>query len=260
MMILKMGTQEHVKEDRLPSLFIGSAMESLDISYAIQENLARDAECTVWDQDIFAPSDYGLDAILDALRNLDFGIFVFTPDDIIHVRGKEYQVTRDNVVFELGLFIARLGKERNFLVVPSDQEKLKLPTDLLGLNVVTYLSKRHKINLRAALGPACNKIRAGIKKRGPLAGAIPDTSTQAQFTEEQYTEEDKLALLEDWLWLNWKRLDFGYLIRYSEVDAALGLPFGTAKQYLEAIALALGYEVKTKGSQVIRFSPALHNE
>jgi len=36
-----------------PRIFVGSATESLDIAYAVQENLEHNAEITVWTQGIF---------------------------------------------------------------------------------------------------------------------------------------------------------------------------------------------------------------
>ena len=37
-------------------LFVGSANESLDVAYAVQEELDRALEVTVWTQGIFQPS------------------------------------------------------------------------------------------------------------------------------------------------------------------------------------------------------------
>jgi len=147
-----------------PRLFIGSSAESLSIAYAIQSNLERRAEVTVWDQDIFEPSNFILNGLLDALNKFDFGIFVFSPDDILKIRDKNFLATRDNVLFELGLFIGRFGRERSFIVIPRDVQGFHLPTDLLGLTMESFDPNRQDHNLKAALGPACNHIANMLKK------------------------------------------------------------------------------------------------
>jgi len=92
-----------------PPLFIGSSSESLDIAYALQENLDNDAEVTVWPQDIFEPSRFVLESLILALDRCDFGVFVLSPDDRLTMRGEQLNVTRDNVVFELGLKLEKLS-------------------------------------------------------------------------------------------------------------------------------------------------------
>ncbi|MFS1985958.1 TIR domain-containing protein [Vibrio breoganii] len=46
-------------------------------------------------------------------NTFDAAIFVLSPDDVVKIRGTEQTVTRDNVVFELGMFIGRLGADKN---------------------------------------------------------------------------------------------------------------------------------------------------
>src|SRR4051812_34741330 len=101
-----------------PRLFIGSSVEGLPIAHAIQENLDHEAEVTVWPQGVFKLSVTAVDSLLRVLEPADFGIFVFSPDDIIFLRGQDQRVVRDNVVFELGLFIGKLGRQRSFVVLP----------------------------------------------------------------------------------------------------------------------------------------------
>jgi CRP/FNR family transcriptional regulator, cyclic AMP receptor protein len=56
-------------------------------------------------------------------------VLVVTRDDTLQIRDIVYQVPRDNVVFEAGLFMGRLGRRRVFVVAPM-QEKAHLPSDL----------------------------------------------------------------------------------------------------------------------------------
>lgn len=145
-------------------IFVGSSVESLHVANAIQENLEFDANVTIWNQGIFQPSSNALDDLIDSLNNFDFGIFIFQPDDITMIRNNTKNTVRDNVIFELGLFIGKLGKKRVFFVSPRDIEDFHIPTDLLGVTRGMYDGKRDDGNINAALGPFCNMIRQGVKK------------------------------------------------------------------------------------------------
>lgn len=147
-----------------PRIFIGSSTESLSIAYAIQENLEHDADSTVWTQDAFQLSSNTIDDLLKVVESTDFAIFVFSPDDTINIRNSTAHITRDNVIFEFGLFIGRLGKERVFYLIPRDEENLHLPTDLIGITPGKYFAKRGDGNLKAALGPFCNQVQLIIKE------------------------------------------------------------------------------------------------
>ncbi len=92
-----------------PRLFIGSSSENLKIAYAIQENLDHDFEATVWNQNVFDLSRSTLETLVAKVPDFDAAVFVFSPDDVASVRGKAKQIVRDNVVFELGLFIGQLA-------------------------------------------------------------------------------------------------------------------------------------------------------
>src|SRR5262249_9670078 len=91
-----------------PRAFVGSSRQSLDVAYAVQERLEHEVEVTVWDQGIFELSRGTLQDLVANLEKFDFGIFVFGTDDVVKLRGAEYQAARDNVVFELGLFTGRI--------------------------------------------------------------------------------------------------------------------------------------------------------
>jgi hypothetical protein len=149
-------------------LFVGSSQESLEYAYAIQENLDDHAEVTVWDQGIFELTKTSLESLVKALDKCDFAVFVFSPTDTVLLRKTKQKVVRDNVIFELGLFMGKLGRDRTFVVVPKGISEFRIPTDLAGVTTGEFNPRRNDKNLKAAFGPFCNKIRAKIKRKPKL--------------------------------------------------------------------------------------------
>ena len=234
-----------------PRLFVGSSVEGLDVAFAVQSNLDHDADVTVWDQGVFEPSTYALEAILNALDDADFGAFVFTPDDVVTMRGEAKRAVRDNVLFELGVFIGRLGRDRSVVVVPRGVEDFHLPTDLLGLTPLRYNPDRQDGNLRAALGPACNELRKVFARVGP----VPPPDDLDEPSPEDWSEADVLAVLQSWMGSRDARLNT-QAIRFAEVDRELGLPTGSAKRHIKQVARRWDYVVSHEGDHTILFDRA----
>jgi hypothetical protein len=151
--------------ERKAALFIGSSSEGLEVARAIKHSLRDEAEVTLWDEGVFAPGQGTLEALVNALDRFDFSILVLTPDDLVQVRESKVLTARDNVLFELGLFMGRLGRSRTF-VVCSDDPNLKLPSDLAGVTVLRFESTRSDANLVAAVGSASFQIRQAIRALG----------------------------------------------------------------------------------------------
>jgi len=170
-----------------PSIFVASSTEDLYVAYAVQDALKNDAEVTVWDQGVFGPTDFILEAIVRQLDSSDFGIFILMPDDRTHSRGKAVATPRDNVVFELGLFMGALGRQRSFVLYPEElnKPKLKLPTDILGLVSARFSTTRSDGNTDAAVATACHSIRRAIRQLGRR-------SVHAALHPSQKTPEDAL--------------------------------------------------------------------
>ena len=163
----------------LPSLFIASSSAGLPVAYDLQEALERDCHATVWKQGVFEPSRSMLADLLSRLAKPQVALFVFTPDDTLVLRGDTHRVARDNVVFEMGLFIGALGLPRCMHIVPRVQAGMHLPSDLLGLTALDYPADRPDGNRLAALGPACNKIRRRLRDVQAAGGPAPAAAGQS---------------------------------------------------------------------------------
>jgi len=237
-----------------PRLFIGSSVESLGIAYAVQEGLEHFAEVTVWTQGIFELSKYTMESLLDALDETDFGLFVFTPDDITRIRGKELETVRDNVVFELGLFIGSLGKERCFIITPRNSEDFHLPSDLLGLTPATFDADRKDENYNAAVGPACSRIHKAMSKIGIIQNAHQPIQLKEETGSNKLVSDpnDCISMIESLMGSRAAGLNT-QAIKFKDVDRELGLILGSAKKYIEQAASRWDYVVVRKGEDTILF-------
>jgi hypothetical protein len=75
---------------------------------------------------------------LQATKQFSFGLFILTPDDVIVSRKEKQLSSRDNVIFELGMFLGALGKDRVFAVAQENLDgsgMIKIPSDLFGVHV-----------------------------------------------------------------------------------------------------------------------------
>jgi hypothetical protein len=145
-----------------PSVFIGSSSESLATAQAIQVLLDLSCQAEIWNQGTFVISGTNLRSLVDAVERFDFAILVVNPEDTTESRGTAKNVPRDNVVFELGLFMGALGPERTFMVF--DRTKpVDLPSDLAGVTAATY-ALHDSGNLDASLGAATTQITRAIER------------------------------------------------------------------------------------------------
>lgn len=150
-----------------PKVFIASSAESLNIAQAINSSLDYDFEMTLWTGGTFKLSSTALDDLVKKTSVVDFALFIFAPDDLAVIREREERIVRDNVVFEMGLFIGAIGKDRCFIVKPRNQE-LHLPTDLAGLIPTDYDSSRTDGDWVSATNKACYDIKQKVAEKGAL--------------------------------------------------------------------------------------------
>jgi hypothetical protein len=146
-----------------PRIFIGSSVESLNIADAINLNLDHQAEVTIWRNGTFSLSNNTIDDLVKKAFSVDFALFIFSPDDITIIRDQKKHVVRDNVIFELGLFIGALGKKRCFIIKPRNID-LHFPTDLLGITPADYDPNRSDEDLTSAVNHACVLVKNEINR------------------------------------------------------------------------------------------------
>jgi CRP/FNR family transcriptional regulator, cyclic AMP receptor protein len=143
-------------------LFIGSSTEQIESARKLANYLVcnEDAlEVLVWDS-LFGNLEYPLEALTRMLGDSDFAALIWGGEDTTHSRSSVEASPRDNVIFEAGLSIGRLGRSRTFILVPEDAtSRLKIPSDLAQATFMKFSD--------AAMSHAGERIRTIIRAAGP---------------------------------------------------------------------------------------------
>lgn len=154
-----MGEDHDPSAKAKPSVFVGSSSEGEKYADATKRILEKGGKLSVehW-RDFFerAGSRTAIEVLTDAVEQFDFGVFILSADDIRTLRNDTGKVARDNVVFEVGMFIGALGRDRVFLIT-SDKYDANLPDDLGGVNIGAY--RADEANSDTAIRGTASKFR-----------------------------------------------------------------------------------------------------
>ncbi|MGB6924858.1 MULTISPECIES: TIR domain-containing protein [Psychrobacter] len=151
------------ESNKIPKLFIISTVEALDVARDIKVELDHDdIAVDIWcDQDVFEGGSYTLESLEKAVKTSDFGLAIMSSDDTVTSREEESRIPRDNVIFELGLFMGHLGRQRTLMALPRNN-KPNLASDLKGITPLEYKVSNGKIDT----GVLVTKLRKLIAKHG----------------------------------------------------------------------------------------------
>jgi predicted nucleotide-binding protein len=155
-----------------PKLFIGSSQKNLRVAKIIAEGLEDCTDVTIWNEGVFGLNRGFFETILENPKDFDFAVFVLAPDDITTSKDVTKPSPRDNVLFEAGIFLGALGRERVFFVYDEVAE-VKIPSDLAGITLAPYDGSRiEDVDARAAVREACRLIsdEIGAKRFPHLIG------------------------------------------------------------------------------------------
>lgn len=118
-------------------LFIGCSKEALDVARQVKTIIENsnlpNIDVDVWDTTPWLNLKSALDSLNKNIDEYYYSIFIGYPDDILVERGTTFHSTRDNTIFEFGLFFSRLGSERTFFLRPKNitgQPKFKIHSDI----------------------------------------------------------------------------------------------------------------------------------
>jgi hypothetical protein len=152
-----------------------------------------------WQEGVFNFSSTYIESLEDELDLADFAVVIMTGDDAGNVRKQKVNLPRDNVIFELGLFIGRLGRKRCFFFVEGDS-KTKIASDLSGVKAVEFFED-----------PA-----GEVAGRPSLKSQVKQVREQMIRQEERYKPSSKVRAGQEELWRFCRRLSGAWWERMRE--------------------------------------------
>ena len=163
---LRERSKFHPPPREKPAVFIASSSEGVQFAECIYTSLRRnDVVPYIWSRGVFEAGKTTIEDLVKATGESDFAIIVTSKDDIIKSRGTTKTSPRDNVIFELGLFMGALSRERTLVLVPKGLD-FKVPSDLLGMTHIPYVFNKHG-KAASILKEPIKTIRRQIAKYGP---------------------------------------------------------------------------------------------
>ena len=128
------------QEEKLVEIFIGSSSEAKgymeEIAVKLEELQTRPLLWSDSGKGIFIPGDNTIDALIKITKRVQAAVFIFNADDKVWNEKSTLDAAttvRDNVLFEYGLFVGALGKEKVCFVCKGTP---KIASDLKG---ITYI-------------------------------------------------------------------------------------------------------------------------
>lgn len=155
-----------------PNMFIASSTKGLDCAEAVASQFKDDVDVDIWtNEDVFKLNTSYLETLLNRASYSDFAVALFTADDTAVIKDKAARVARDNVIFEFGLFLGRLGLDRTFFIMERDVE---LFSDWAGIKSAKFSRNSLDVDIRAA----CDKIRTAMTESAQREqfSVLPSTS------------------------------------------------------------------------------------
>lgn len=148
-------------------VFISCSTERLPVAHALKQLLNPCAEATIWNDAGFPFGRSTLTGLIDATVQNDFAVFIFSPDDSVTIRTETVGAVRDNVVFELGLFMGEMGRDRAIWLSLPERDSLRTIADLEGITHLVFPESPSPDLLPAALQKPATEICDHIRRLGP---------------------------------------------------------------------------------------------
>lgn len=223
-----------------PRVFIGSSSEGLETARYLKKQLSRTNECEIWDEGVFGLNESYLETLLKIPNVYDFAVLVATRDDKLKTRRKLFDAPRDNVIFEFGIFLGKLSKRRVYILL---EDGVKLPSDLMGITVLSFNRKKGEL-ASEALKKSIKRLSSVIKSEMGrfIYTALPSTAVAQGYYNNFISPVCNSLRKEKSVWLKSADNDKTKKIRqekklkaWSKFELVIAMPDNLHKDYQDRI-------------------------
>jgi len=159
--------EDHVEK---PKIFVASSSEAIVQAKLIADILSHShAEVMLW-QDYFEPGDLLFQAMEHGAPWFAGAVFLATPDDLSVIREETIRIPRTNVMLELGLFTAIIGRKK---IALCKYDNAVLPSDLSGFTYIQMGGYPAKDQEDKIDGKALMKLQSWLGRLESLVEKIP---------------------------------------------------------------------------------------
>jgi hypothetical protein len=183
-------------------VFIGSSTEMVSLARRVEGELSGlGFQIDAWYH--FGGWPLGSSTLVsleDRLSQCDFGVFILGAEDLAQSRNTSARpAPRDNILFELGLSMGRLGKQRSFFFFPTIAD-FKSPSDLFGVTALPYPPGADPDEIRGVVSRSCTLIGEQINhvvdvEYSTLQQVVPELTLRVSLPAEDGATEDRIGRL-----------------------------------------------------------------
>jgi hypothetical protein len=164
-----------------PSIFIASSSRTATLAEVLRDQLITGdfANATLRNEERNRRLGATTIQMLEgAAAKYDFAVVILARDDVLIKETGDALKARDDCVFEAGLFINALGRERCFLI--NSVEQRELPSDLAGVISLPFKEpETTKLSDRDACTEAIRSVTAALKDSVQRAGRMRNRELSA---------------------------------------------------------------------------------
>jgi hypothetical protein len=139
-------------------VFLGYSSQADEVANQLSRFLTEKLKLRIYDWKNFPTGKSIWEAIEDAERLTNCGIFLFMEDDLIGSGKNKKFAPRDNVVFEAGYFAGAKRKSRSLVV---REKNAKIPSDFGGILVLELASRRSIATIETKLTDRLDRMLNG---------------------------------------------------------------------------------------------------